>query len=432
MYAKHFGLKMLPFENVPDPAFFFNKGMHSRIRNRITESLRAGRGLIVVTGPMGSGKTTLSQMLVSDFNEEIQLIWMAMPPDNSMDLFLFIAQELGLNPVSNERTFILRDIRGELLERNRQNRKCIVIVDESHLMSDEVINGIRLLNNLELGSMKMVQILLLGQEEILTIIDRPELEHFKQRIASVEILDQMDPPSIKKYINHRLLVAGGKGSIFSETGWEALARAFGRGSTPRTINSLCDKTLNIAFDEGKIEADVDDVYEAAEGIGLQKDVFFYKIELKQNVGQPIPELPEEEEQQVEPETEDVNEEINKLLADEDEVNAETIALLEEKGMLCRLDNQHIDEKKNVEPIEKIPKQEFEEENTIKKEVLVEKESLPEPVERNLLTEKEKHTTQSILWDKKDADLKEQPNELRIKTDHSAETVFKEVVRESKS
>ena len=225
MYAKHFGLKMLPFENVPDPAFFFNQGAHSRIRNRITESLRAGRGLIVVTGPMGSGKTTLSQMLVPDFNEEIQLIWMAMPPDDSMDLFIFIAQELGLKPESNERTFILRDIREELLQRNRQKRKCIVIVDESHLMSDDVINGIRLLNNLEHGSIKLVQILLLGQEEILNIIDRPELEHFKQRIASVEILDQMDPASIKKYISHRMLVAGGGGEIFSETGCEALARA---------------------------------------------------------------------------------------------------------------------------------------------------------------------------------------------------------------
>ncbi|MDH4319593.1 MAG: ATPase, T2SS/T4P/T4SS family, partial [Desulfobulbaceae bacterium] len=174
MYAKYFGLKMLPFENVPDPAFFFNQGTHSRIRNRITESLRAGRGLIVVTGPMGSGKTTLSQMLVSDFNEQIQLIWMAMPPDDSMDLFIFIAQELGLKPESNERTFILRDIREELLQRNRKNRKCIVIMDESHLMSDDVINGIRLLNNLEHGSIKLVQILLLGQEEILNIIDRPE------------------------------------------------------------------------------------------------------------------------------------------------------------------------------------------------------------------------------------------------------------------
>ena len=119
MYTQHFRLNKLPFENVPDPQFFYNQGDHARIRQQISGSLESGRGLIVVTGPIGSGKTTLSQMIKADFPESIKLIWMAEPPANSNDLYLFLAQELELNPSSSEKTFVMRDIRNALLK----NRK---------------------------------------------------------------------------------------------------------------------------------------------------------------------------------------------------------------------------------------------------------------------------------------------------------------------
>lgn len=289
MYIKHFGLKKLPFENVPDPEFFFDEGDHARARYRITESLKAGRGLTIVTGPIGSGKTTLSQMIISDIPAEIKLIWMAEPPETSTDLFLFIAQELGLSPSSNERVFVIRDIKDALLKINAEGRKCLMIIDESHLMTDDVINGIRLLNNLEEGSTKLIQILLLGQEEIMEIINRPEMEAFKQRIATLEIIGKMNAGRIREYISHRIEVAGGQPSICSETGWEALVLAFESGSTPRIINSLCDRSLNCAFEREKSSMDVDDVYNAAEGMGLGKEIFHYKISLRQREKQkPVP------------------------------------------------------------------------------------------------------------------------------------------------
>ena len=93
MYTKHFGLSILPFENVPDPKFFFDHGDYARVHHRILDSLKAGRGLIIVTGPIGSGKTTMSQKVKSDFSGNTQTIWMAEPPLTSMDLFLFLTQE---------------------------------------------------------------------------------------------------------------------------------------------------------------------------------------------------------------------------------------------------------------------------------------------------------------------------------------------------
>lgn len=280
MYAQHFNLNILPFENVPDPLFFYDHGDHARIRKQISGSLQSGRGLIVVTGPIGSGKTTLSQMIKADFPENIKLIWMAEPPANSSDLYLFLAQELGLQPSSSEKTFVMRDIRNALLKINTEGKKCLIIIDESHLMSDDVINGVRLLNNLEEGSIKLIQLLLLGQEELLEMINRPAMEPFKQRIAALETLGKMNVDAVKRYILHRIKVAGGTPDLISDTGWEALSIAFHAGGTPRTINSLCDRSLSVAFEREKPAVDAHDVYEATQRLGLRTDVFHYIVSLK--------------------------------------------------------------------------------------------------------------------------------------------------------
>ena len=277
MYAQHFSLNLLPFENVPDPLFFYDHGDHARIRKQISGSLLSGRGLIVVTGPIGSGKTTLSQMIKSDFPENIKLIWMAEPPATSSDLYLFLAQELGVQPTSAEKTFVMRDIRNALLKINVEGKKCLVIIDESHLMTEDVINGIRLLNNLEEGSTKLIQLLLLGQEELMEKINRPEMAPFKQRIAALETLGKMNVDRVLQYIKHRIHVAGGTPNLISDTGWEALSIAFGSGGTPRTINSLCDRSFNVAYERNKSIIDAQDVYEATQRMGLITDVFHYII-----------------------------------------------------------------------------------------------------------------------------------------------------------
>jgi general secretion pathway protein A len=219
-------------------------------------------------------------MIKADLADTIKQIWIAEPPANSMDLFLYLAQELGLELSSTERTFVIRDIRDGLLKFNAEGIRYMMIIDESHLMSEDTFNGIRLLNNLEEGSIKLIQMLLLGQEEIMDKINRPEMEPFKQRIATLEILGKMDPEKIQKYISHRMQIAGGHPDIFTDTGWEAISIAFKPSGTPRTINTLCDTTLQVAFDKQKQFIDAHDVYEATQKISMVTDVFHYIVSLK--------------------------------------------------------------------------------------------------------------------------------------------------------
>jgi len=281
MYAENFNLKKLPFENVPDPAFFFDQGDYGQIHNRIKSSLIAGRGLTIVTGPIGSGKTTLSQMIKSDYSEDLKLIWMAEPPESSTNLFLFVIQELGLKTASTERVFILRDIREALLAMNAAGKKCFMVIDESHLMTKELLEGIRILNNLEEGPTKLLQILLLGQVEILEILKKPEMKPFMQRISSLETIGKMKAEKIRQYILHRIKMAGGKPSIFTKTGWEAVVIAsVTGGGVPRVINSLCNRSLNAAFEKGKTAVDIDDLSTVAEEMGIFKDLFHYKMKLE--------------------------------------------------------------------------------------------------------------------------------------------------------
>jgi general secretion pathway protein A len=268
MYKEFLNLSKLPFENVPDPDFFYDSGDFTRVFVNLTDSLRAGRGLMIVTGAIGSGKTTLSQMVMNEFNESLKLIWVAEPPQSGVNILIFIARELGLSPNDEDRIFLLNDIRSALLA---SDDRCLLILDEAHLMSDEAANTLKALNNLELNSKKLIQMFLLGQDELLEIINRPEMLPFKQRIALLEKIGRMERSEVRDYIRFRLNVAGGGPDIFTDDAIAAIA--IGSGGVPRVINSLCDKALYHAVSKNNETADIEDVYDAAQGMIDRKDIF---------------------------------------------------------------------------------------------------------------------------------------------------------------
>ena len=275
MYKEFLNLSKLPFENVPDPDFFYDSGDFTRVFVNLTDSLRAGRGLMIVTGAIGSGKTTLSQMVMNEFSESLKLIWVAEPPQSGVDILIFIARELGLSPNNEDRIFLLNDIRSALLA---SDDRCLLILDEAHLMSDEAANTLKALNNLELNSKKLIQMFLLGQDELLEIINRPEMLPFKQRIALLEKIGRMERSEVRDYIRFRLNVAGGSPDIFTDDAIAAIA--IGSGGVPRVINSLCDKALYHAGSKNNETAEIEDVYDAAQGMIDRKDIFQLMLSLR--------------------------------------------------------------------------------------------------------------------------------------------------------
>lgn len=286
MYTNHFSLQSLPFENVPDPAYFFDQGDYSRVFSRMIDSLWAGRGLMLVAGPIGTGKTTLCQKLMVSVPKNTRVIWLGEPPDTSEDLLLFLTQEFHISPKSASRIFVLRDIKEFLQKLHIEGNSCLLIMDEVHKISDDVLECIRLLNNLEQGSIKLIQILLLGQEEFLVKLARPELESFKQRIAWLETIGKMTSLQTHEYITHRLNVAGSQSKIFTDDAMEALIVAT-RG-TPRLVNTFCDRALRVSYESNKTIVDLDSVRRTADEIGLGSEVFLWltnrrREEIAQNV-----------------------------------------------------------------------------------------------------------------------------------------------------
>jgi type II secretory pathway predicted ATPase ExeA len=273
MYTNHFSLNSLPFENVSDPACFFEQGDYSRVLSRMVDSVRAEKGLMVVAGPIGTGKTTLSQKLMVSVPDKTRIIWLGEPPDTSDELLLFLTQELHISPGSSGRVFVLRDIKEYLLKLRNEGNRCLLIIDEVHKISDDALECVRLLNNLEQGSSKLIQMLLIGQEEFLVKLSRPHLESFKQRIAWLEAIGKMTSKQTHDYIKHRLKVAGSQSSIFTGDAIGAIVAAT-RG-TPRLVNTFCDRALRVSYESGKTRVDVDSVRQAADEIGLGSEVFLW-------------------------------------------------------------------------------------------------------------------------------------------------------------
>ena len=271
MYAAHFGLHTLPFENTPDPAFFFDQGQYNFVLSTITDSVAAGRGLMIVAGPIGAGKTTLSHKLMDELPEKTKVIWLAEPPATADDLVLFIAQALEITSSYKSRLFIIRDIGTRLLGLRAEGRQCLIVIDESHLMTEEVFEGIRILTNLEQGAAKLLQVILLGQLELADQLARTELISLRQRVASLKILGKMKPERVREYILHRLEVAGCRRSLFSDQVLEIISHL--SGGIPRVTNSLCHGALRAAYDLDKRIVEPEDVKEAALELGLGPDFF---------------------------------------------------------------------------------------------------------------------------------------------------------------
>ncbi len=245
MYTNHFNLEVLPFESTPDPAFFYPGPQYRETLAAMIHCVASRKSLMVVSGPIGSGKTTLGRTLTRYLSEGTQLISILHPFSARGELISFVAQQVGLKGLTGSKLLQVEELNKRLIQLTNQGKRILIIVDEAQLLSSEDMEEIRLLTNLETETTKLIQIILLGQPELIQHLQATEARPLRQRLSSVKILKPLERSQVINYVRHRLKVAGGDPELFGPEALEAVALA--STGIPRLINQICDQALLNAF-----------------------------------------------------------------------------------------------------------------------------------------------------------------------------------------
>lgn len=250
MYTKYFGFNEKPFTLTPNPRFIFLSKNHKEAFAHLLYGINNHYGFIELIGEVGTGKTTVLRTLLGQLKDEHYRTALIFNPClTGVELLRSINHEFGLDAKSEYANELLVDLNRFLLAENAEGRTVVLVIDEAQNLQPEVLEQIRLISNLETENDKLIQIILAGQPELKTLLERPELRQLNQRIAVRYTLKSMSTNETRTYIRHRMDVASGEtgGVSFSlyAIKWIYL---YTRG-VPRMINILCDRALLIAYGE---------------------------------------------------------------------------------------------------------------------------------------------------------------------------------------
>lgn len=256
MYEEYWKLQKKPFENTPDPTFFYYSQKHEEALSRMLYAVRERKGAALLTGEYGSGKTLLSRVILKELNtEQYQLVFIFNPRLSPSNLIKEIVHQLDSNISSSSKVNLLRSF-NELLYANRSNNKdTVIVIDEAQAIGHKrSFEELRLLLNFQLNESFLLTLILLGQPELREKINN--LPQLKQRFSVRYHLKALTEKETGEYIQHRLKVAGAQQEILSEDAYMEIYR-FSAG-IPRRINNICDMALLVGFGErlDKITQDV--------------------------------------------------------------------------------------------------------------------------------------------------------------------------------
>ena len=248
MYLEFYGLKQAPFDLTPNPRFLFHSGKHREALNHLLYGIRERKGFVQLTGEVGAGKTTLCRALLEQLNGEFSTALILNPVLNANELMKAIATEFGLEVKNQDRLDIISAISNFLLKQISQGRETVLIIDEAQNLTEDLLEQVRLLSNIETDDRKLLQIILLGQPELRDRLNSPGLRQLRQRITVRYHLKPLTRFEVTQYIQHRLELAGAKGApYFSQPAlWRVYRYSNG---VPRLVNAICDKALLAGFVE---------------------------------------------------------------------------------------------------------------------------------------------------------------------------------------
>ena len=266
MYERYFNLRDQPFRLTPDPSDLYLGSKHREGFAHLLFAMREGSGFVAVTGEVGTGKTTLVRALLAETrNDNIAVGYIFNPVLSPTELLQTINAELGIPSRTTSKKQLIDALNRFLLAQKADGGRAVIIVDEAQNLDPEVLEQLRLLSNLETETEKLLQIILLGQPELRDLLDRPDLRQLSQRVAIRWQLDPLDRNETRKYVQHRLRVAGGEASLFDTRALDLLYEH--SGGIPRLVNILAHRALLVGFTNGRPSVGADEVTAAAAELG---------------------------------------------------------------------------------------------------------------------------------------------------------------------
>ena len=263
MYCELFNLTEPPFRLSPDPDFLFASKQHSRAKAYMESTIWLSDGFVVITGDIGSGKTTLIESFLTELPDDIVLAHISQTQLSPVEFLQALLVEFGFKPFRKRKVEMLEMLKDFMVEQYAAGKKILLIVDEAQNLSRKVLEEVRLLSGIEAQKEKLLRIILAGQPELSRKLDSPRLEQLTQRVRLRFHLAALSKRETHEYIEHRLNVAGAKGrKIFDDEACDMVFRY--AGGVPRLTNVLCDTALLCAFAEGRTVVNGELIKTAAE------------------------------------------------------------------------------------------------------------------------------------------------------------------------
>jgi type II secretory pathway predicted ATPase ExeA len=244
VYKTFYNLRLNPFEITPDPSFLFSTSRHNEALASLYYGVRARKGFVVLTGEVGTGKTMLVRCVLELLRRTgVAFAYVFNPSLSALEFIRYIAGDFGLPVAGKAKDELILALSAFLVDRHQRKLATLLVVDEAHHLSPELLEEVRLLTNLETTQQKLLQIVLAGQPELDEMLDSFELRQIKQRIALRCHLEPLNLEETRGYIQRRLQIAGVPPDImiFSEPATNAIFRH--SNGFPRLINTICENAL---------------------------------------------------------------------------------------------------------------------------------------------------------------------------------------------
>jgi general secretion pathway protein A len=272
MYEAFYGLSSKPFQLNPDPNFYFASKQHRRAKAYLEYGVSRNEGFIVITGEIGAGKTMVLRSLIEGLNGSNVITGHLVTTQlGAEDTLRMVGAAFGFRVKDVPKSELLITLEAFLISQTSKGKRCLLVVDEAQNLTPRAVEELRMLSNFQFGNQALLQSFLVGQPEFREILQRPEMEQFRQRVAATCHIGPLDLDEMRLYIEHRLKCAGAKGKpSFEPAALEGIFAA--SGGIPRRINGLCDRLLLAGFLAGRSHLTADDVKEVVQEFQQENEV----------------------------------------------------------------------------------------------------------------------------------------------------------------